>query len=73
MKKLPGTVKTVGPTFWNAKGILFTWAGKIGKRKKVIYLTGAGIGDKRLFLKILEFLKISIIHQKGIIRRKICI
>lgn len=57
-KKLPHGVVSVGPIFWEPKAKLPTWAEKISSKKsqRIIYLTAAGTGDDKLFIKLLDYL-----------------
>lgn len=59
MKELPKSVKIVGPIFWDGGGELPPWYQQIEGRGNIIYVTAAGTGDKRTFLKILSYLKDS--------------
>jgi UDP:flavonoid glycosyltransferase YjiC (YdhE family) len=61
IKQLNNAVKLVGPIFWDGGNKLPRWHGEIEKsKKKIIYVTASGTGDKHVFLKTLEYLKDSI-------------
>lgn len=57
VKPLPENIKMIGPIFWESKGVLPEWHKKITSRKDIVYVTAGGTGDKKTFIKILEYLR----------------
>lgn len=56
VKKLPDTVKLVGPVFWNGTAKKPPWHKEIEDGKNIIYVTASGTGDKEIFMKTLAYL-----------------
>jgi UDP:flavonoid glycosyltransferase YjiC (YdhE family) len=59
VKELPPSVKMVGPIFMENIFSLPSWHKSLEPRRRVIYVTAAGTGDKETFLSTLKFLKNS--------------
>ena len=59
IKSLPDNVKMIGPVFWNGGSKLPIWKGELDRKDPIVYVSASGTGDKKLFVKILEFLKDS--------------
>ncbi|MBI3379936.1 hypothetical protein HY029_04230 [Candidatus Gottesmanbacteria bacterium] len=57
IRKLPESFKLVGPIFWKGVKKLPKWSTEIDSKKKIIYVTASGTGDKDLFINILKYLK----------------
>ena len=57
VKELPANVKIIGPIFWDGGSKLPDWADKINNNTDLIYVSAGGTGDKKLFRKILQYLK----------------
>jgi len=56
---LPKNVKMIGPIFWDGGKILPKWSEILRNKKNIIYVTAGGTGDRRVFIKILEYLRES--------------
>lgn len=56
---LPQNIEMIGPVFWDGGSKLPKGALKLKDRKNIIYVSAGGTGDKKMFIKLLIYLKDS--------------